>query len=112
MTEQHAAGGTGADQLLARIPAEILESFTPEQVAAIRTAVAERASSGEPPVNIRFSVPLGARRAFVAVVAGADRRNATRRLTERLANPLWTGANIAFMAGVVIAVLVVAALIG
>lgn len=49
-----------------------------------------------PPVDIRFGFPLGARRFFLAINAGRERRGRERRAAERTAHPLLKPGNLLF----------------
>ncbi len=110
MTDQSGAGAqafeagpmghSGAD-LLSRLPKDVMDSFTPEQRAALWNA-AHQPSWRRYPVNIRLSLPWFGQRGFLTVVAGADRRNAERVMRERLMHPLRTAGNIMFLAGIVL----------
>jgi hypothetical protein len=56
------------------------------------------------PVNIRLSLPLGARRYYLTIVGGREKRGPDRRIADRRHYPLRTAANLAFflvLAGVV-----------
>ena len=49
------------------------------------------------PVNIRLSIPLIFMRCYVVVVAGKERRDAERRVSERQKHPLMTVGNVTFL---------------
>ena len=48
------------------------------------------------PVNIRLSLPLGARRYYLTIVGGGEKRGPDRRADDRHHYPLRTAANLAF----------------
>lgn len=77
-------------EFLNRIPEDIRESFTDEQVAAVTRAFAQ----GEHGVDIRFSVPMPGGRSYVVILAGREKRSEERRRLERTRHPLWTALNI------------------
>ncbi len=77
-----------------RIPAPVRDSFTPEQVSAVSSAVG---SSGRHPVDLRLTLPLPGRPVFFSVVAGRERRSEGRLAVERRQHPLHTFGNIVFM---------------
>lgn len=56
-----------------------------------------RAWSSDHPVNIRLSLPLGIGRYYVTIVAGRERRSASRRASERRRHPLATLGNMAVL---------------
>lgn len=49
-----------------------------------------------PPVDIRFGIPLGAKRFYLAIHAGRERRGSSRRRAEREAHPLIRPGNLLF----------------
>lgn len=49
-----------------------------------------------PPVDIRFGIPLGAKRFYLAIHAGRERRSLSRRRAEREAHPLIRPGNLLF----------------
>lgn len=77
-----------------RIPAPVRESFTPDQISAVSSAVGQ---SGRHPVDLRLTLPLPGRPVFFSVVAGRERRSGNRLATERRQHPLHTMGNIVFM---------------
>jgi hypothetical protein len=111
MIEADALGSIGADHLFARLPRDTAESLTAEQRAAIRRAADERIWTYNHPINVRLGLPLPFGRVFVSIVAGRERRNAVRRQSERLANPLATRGNLALLAAAV-GILIIAGIAG
>jgi hypothetical protein len=109
MTHELAVGGADADQLLARLPRDVLDSLTPEQTTAIRKAVDERIWKDDHYTNIRLTIPFPWRPIYLAVVAGGERRNRIRRQSLRLQHPLRTFGNLVFAAAGAASVLVTAA---
>ena len=53
--------------------------------------------SNDHPINFRVSTPLPFGRYYIAVIAGRERRSATRLAQERRKHPLLTGGNVMFM---------------
>ncbi len=91
-----AAGGVDVQWLLSNLPPDVLGTFSPEQRAALWQA-AHAPSWRRYPVNIRLNMPFFGTRYFLTLVAGADRRNAERRLRERRLHPLRTVGNLVFV---------------
>ncbi len=88
------------DTVLDRLPADIFESFTPEQRAALWQA-------GKPmtwrrhPVNLRLTIPVpfSRQRYFLTIVGGMDKRGLDRLSRERRMFPLRTAGNMLFLLG-------------
>jgi hypothetical protein len=80
----------------ARIPKEVASSFSPTQLDAIKRAFGARAR-GAHAVDIRMSIPLGRRSAYLVLLAGKEKRTFDRAKLERLLRPLWTAANAAVL---------------
>jgi hypothetical protein len=59
--------------LLAQMPADRAERFDALHVAALREA-AQRVQWGRHPLDLRFGLPLGTRRAYLVIVGGLERR--------------------------------------
>lgn len=87
------------EMLLDRVPAEVAESFTPPQRAALWNAV-KPASWRRHPINIRLSFPVLGNRYFITVVGGVEKRSAERRNRERRMFPLRSAGNILFLLGI------------
>lgn len=85
--------------LFSRLPGHVADTLTTEQRDAIHQIIAT-ASLGRPPVNIRFSFPLAKWRLYLAVIAGSERRDETRRARDRAHHPLHTLGNFFFALGV------------
>lgn len=92
------SGDASLDMLLDRIPAEVADTFTPAQRAALWNAV-KPVSWRRHPVNIRLSFPIIGGRFFLTVVGGPEKRSAERRQRERRMFPLRTMGNILFLLG-------------
>jgi len=58
-----------------------------------------RAWTAGHPINLRMSVPFGFGRFYLTIVAGRERRSASRRRAERRLHPIATLGNIALCAG-------------
>lgn len=82
------AGELWADLFLERLPAETRAGLSPAQLDEIRR-VAREVAPGPHRLDWRFSLPVfgrlfGGRRIYGVVLAGADRRGASRRKQERM----------------------------
>jgi len=97
MTSQEGSGPL--DELLANIPQPVIDSFTPEQRAALWNA-AKPVSWRKHPINIRITFPFVGGRYFVTVVGGLERRGLDRIDRDRKLHPLRTAGNVLFMLGV------------
>ena len=95
MTADSGAAGTGAADLLKRVPRDIAESFSNEQLAALERAVAP----ARHPIDIRLSLPFPNGRRYVVLLAGREKRPRARLAAYRHAHALWTLSNIAMFAG-------------
>ncbi len=78
--------------LLKKMPEDMAKTFTDGQLAAIETAL-EDGTPGKKAVDVRFSIPLFRRRAFLVFLAGLERRSPERRSQDRGKHALWTFAN-------------------
>ena len=65
-------------RFLARIPAELAKSFTPDQLAAIQRAFGTRYAM-EHAVDVRRTVTLPWGRFYLVLLGGKDRRSEHRR---------------------------------
>lgn len=86
-----------SNELLDRLPPEVLETFTPDQRAALWGA-AKPSSWRHHPVDLRISIPIGGGRLFMAVVAGAEKRSGSRRRRDSRIRPFFTASNVIFLA--------------
>ena len=78
--------------LLKKIPEDMAKTFTDGQLAAIERAL-DGGTPGKKSVNVRLSIPLFRRRAFLVFLAGLERRSPERRSQDREKHALWTFAN-------------------
>lgn len=92
-------GNGPLDELLANIPQPVIDTFTPEQRAALWNA-AKPVSWRKHPINIRITFPFMGNRYFVTVVGGYERRGLDRIERDRKMHPLRTAGNVLFMLGV------------
>lgn len=69
-----------ADYIYSRIPAKVRSSFSEEQAAAIRSALAARDLSSQHGLDFRFSIPLFFRSYYFVILGGRDRRAKTLTL--------------------------------
>ena len=65
-----------------RVPPEVAASFTPEQLAAIHTAFALRTLPRHS-LDLRRSIPTPWGRVYLAIIAGREKRGASRLRAER-----------------------------
>ncbi len=79
---------------LDRIPQDIRETFTDQQIAAVNQAF-KRTRHG---IDIRVSLPLPGGRRYLVLLMGKERRSQKRRRYERLRQPLLTAMNVVTMA--------------
>ena len=84
------------ESLLARMPEGMRESFTPDQVAALRHA-AWRSKFGTHPIDIRWSIPFLNKPFYLVVLAGPERRSLARRAAERSRFPMARIGNLLFL---------------
>ncbi len=89
------------EELIARIPQEIFDTFTHDQLEAIKSTFA---SSGwtRHPVDLRFSLPILRLRFYLVLLAGRERRSKKRLRSQKGLYPLWTFGNIVFIIGFLI----------
>ncbi len=84
------------NDLIDRLPPEILETFTPDQRAALWSA-AKPSTWHSHPVDIRFTLPLVGLKVFLTVVSGAERRGRSRRFRDAWLHPVFTPVNTLFL---------------
>lgn len=85
-------------QLFAKIPCEITDTFTQEQIEAIKKTFGSR-SWNRHPLDLRFSVPFLGLRFYLVLLAGSEQRSKQRLQSERSLHPLWTPENMIFLTG-------------
>ncbi len=68
-----------AYRMLLRMPADIRNTFTPDQIQAAETALVPRAHA----VDMRFSLPLMSTGVYFIFLAGPDRRKKTSQATRK-----------------------------
>jgi hypothetical protein len=88
-------------QLFAEIDPEVANSFTVEQLEAIKRGLASRARKRHS-LDIRVSVPIPGLRFYLVLLAGSERRPKERLRSEKGLYPFWTPANILFLIGFLI----------
>ena len=88
-------------QLFAEIDPKIANTFTVEQLEAIKKGLASRAMTRHS-IDIRVSVPIPGLRFYLVLLAGSERRSKVRLRSERGLYPFWTPANILFIIGFLI----------
>ena len=78
--------------LLKRMPEDMAKTFTSGQLAAIERAL-DDGTPGKKAVDVRLSIPLFQRRAFLVFLAGLERRSPERQSQDSGKHALWTFAN-------------------
>jgi hypothetical protein len=96
---------------MSRVPEDVTAALTEAQIEQLRAAIGQARPWREHPVDIRVTVPLFARRLFVTLVGGAERRNPERRALDRAAHPLSTLPNLIFLGVGVVALYAIAGLV-
>lgn len=81
---------SGADGFLRRIPEEIRNTLSDEQISAINQAFRPTKHS----IDIRLSIPLPWGHRYFVLLSGKERRSPERQRFERLFHPLLTKANL------------------
>ena len=89
------------EQLLAEIDPKVANTFTVEQLEAIKSGFASRRWTRHP-LDIRVSVPIPKLRFYLVLLAGSERRSQVRLRSEKSLYPFWTPANILFVIGFLI----------
>jgi hypothetical protein len=75
-----------------QIAPQIAQSFTIDQLAAIKLVYGGRAW-GRHTIDMRFTIPFLWERFYVVFIAGRDKRAAARRAVDRKSHPLATFGN-------------------
>lgn len=70
-----------------RIPREVAESFSDEQLTAIKTVFGGE-SWDDHPIDVRGTMPLPFRRWYFVFIAGPDKRSPKRRRSTRQQRPI------------------------
>lgn len=89
-TKDPAAGDPFLEQFFSRIPEKTANSFSSDQILAIKMAFGAR-DWGLHAVDLRFSIPL--LRYYVVLVMGPEKRTKERRNTDRKFHPFATLTN-------------------
>lgn len=92
---QRAAGDPFLEDFFSRIPRDIAAGFTDDQLLAVRMAFGSR-HRGIHAVDLRISIPAPFRRIYVVLLAGTERRTASRRRSDRRRSPVATLGNVLF----------------
>lgn len=93
------------EQVFEKIPPEIFETFTYEQLEAIKRAFDFR-SWNRHCLDIRVSVPIPRLQFYMVFLAGQELRSQKRRQITKSVFPLWTPTNIVFLSGLFIVLLI------
>ncbi|MCC5631416.1 hypothetical protein LC613_27050 [Nostoc sphaeroides CHAB 2801] len=88
-------------QFFAEIDPEVANTFTVEQLEAIKRCLDSRARKRHS-LDIRVSVPIPGLRFYLVLLGGSERRSKVRLRSERGLYPFWTPANILFLLGFLI----------
>ncbi len=91
-----------------RLPPDIVDALTEDQMAIMRQVITEARPWRKHPVDLRATWPLGSRRLFFTLIAGADRRNPERRERDRKIHPIKTRSNLVFLGIAVVALYAIA----
>jgi hypothetical protein len=75
---------------LNRIPVEVRDTFTDQQIAAVNDAFKAGAHS----VDIRLSIPFIGGRRYLVLLMGKEKRSKERRRFERMRQSLFTAWNV------------------
>ncbi|MEH2276013.1 MAG: hypothetical protein V7K40_14795 [Nostoc sp.] len=89
------------EQLFAEIAPEVANTFTVEQLEAIKRGFVSRGRTRHA-LDIRVSVPIPGLRFYLVLLAGSERRSKARLRSEKGLYPFWTPANILFLIGFLI----------
>lgn len=84
-------------QLFAEISPEIADTFTSEQIEAIKRVFGR--NWNRHPIDVRVSVPILELRFYLVLLAGSERRSKQRLRSEKGVYPLRTPGNIVFLLG-------------
>lgn len=84
------------ERFLRRLPEDVANSFTTEQLQALQTAL-QSTEWRQHPVDIRLTIPLLWKKFYFVLIAGPDRRSKHRRIYA----PVWRPANILFAMGLI-----------
>ena len=89
------------EQLFAEIAPEVANTFTVEQLEAIKRGFVSRGRTRHA-LDIRVSVPIPGLRFYLVLLIGSERRSKARLRSEKGLYPFWTPANILFLIGFLI----------
>ncbi|MCW5314310.1 hypothetical protein GTQ43_10985 [Nostoc sp. KVJ3] len=93
------------EKLFAEIAPEVANTFTVEQLVAIKRVFTSRTWTRHS-LDIRVSVPIPGLRFYLVLLAGSERRSKMRLRSEKDLYPFWTPANIFFLIGFLIILLI------
>ena len=89
------------EQFFAKIAPEVANTFTEEQLEAIKKGFASRTWTRHS-LDVRISVPIPGLRFYMVLLAGSERRPKVRLRSEKGLYPFWTPVNILFLMGFLI----------
>ena len=107
-TEEASSEDLHAKGVADLLPSDIVDALSEEQVATLRQLITEAKPWRKHPIDLRATWPLGSRRLFFTLVAGADRRNPERRKQDRMNHPIKTKSNLIFLGIAVVALYAIA----
>lgn len=84
------------ERFLKRLPDDIANSFTIEQLQAMQTGL-QATQWRRHPVDIRMTIPVLWKKFYFVLVAGPEKRSKIRRASDRVQQPIWTLANVLFV---------------
>lgn len=91
----HFKSGAALNRFLDRLPPDIADSFSPEQLIAMQEVLQRQPHA----IDIRLTVPLIWQRIYCVLLIGPERRSEERRQTDRSHYNVWTTANLLFITG-------------
>ncbi len=84
------------ERFFSRISREMAESFSDEQLLAVKQAFADQVGRDHA-IDLRLSLPLLFRRYYMVFIAGPERRDQSRRRRDRSNNRIAKRTNVVFM---------------
>ncbi|MEA5620919.1 hypothetical protein VB711_24220 [Cronbergia sp. UHCC 0137] len=83
------------EEVFTKISPEIADTFTNEQLEAIKTGFSTHRWVHHPS-DLRISVPIPGLKLYLVILAGPERRNSQITRSEKSLNTFWTPSNILF----------------
>ena len=107
-TEEASRDDLLAKDVADRLPRDIVNALTEDQMAMLHQVIIEARPWRGHPIDLRVTWPTGFRRLFFNLIAGADRRNPERREQDRKIHPIMTRSNLVFLGIAVVALYAIA----